>query len=70
MCLTMLGFGWTVAWPVCSPYGGEQGFLLQEVYGRIRLCRNMLADHFIPSYLGSLETALAYIETGCVNVDA
>ena len=55
---------------LCIPCGGERGFLLQEVYGRIRLCRNMLADHFIPSYLGSLETALAYIETGCVNVDA
>lgn len=39
--------------------GGESepgGFVLldhvpQEVYGRIRLCRRMLADHFIPSYL-------------------
>jgi len=34
---------------------------VQEVYGRIRLCSRMLADHFIPSYLGSLQSALALV---------
>ena len=36
---------------------------LQEVYGRIRLCSRMLADHFIPSYLGSLQSALALVSS-------
>lgn len=29
----------------------------QQAYGRIKLCRRMLADHFIPCYLNALESA-------------
>ncbi|GAB4813184.1 hypothetical protein N2152v2_000230 [Parachlorella kessleri] len=29
----------------------------QEAYGRIKLCRRMLADHFIPTYLAAMESA-------------
>lgn len=35
--------------------------LPQEAYGRIKLCRRVIADHIIPNYLKSLESALLYI---------
>ena len=41
----------------------DNDLLLQELYGRIRLCSRMLADHFIPVYLGALESALQSIES-------
>lgn len=33
-----------------------------SVYGRVRLCRTMLQDHFIPAYLRSLDSVLAAME--------
>lgn len=40
----------------------EEMMLLDHVphtlYGRIRLCRDVLSDHIIPNYLASLESAL------------
>jgi hypothetical protein len=33
-----------------------------EVYGRVVLCRTMVRDHFIPSYLRALDSVLAQLE--------
>lgn len=30
----------------------------QEAYGRIRVCRSMVADHFLPQYKIALESAI------------
>jgi hypothetical protein len=48
--------------PPPPPVPAEDMVLLegvpQEAYARIRLCRTVLSDHIIPSYLRSLESAL------------
>jgi hypothetical protein len=45
---------------------GQQYELLEvpnaEVYGRVVLCRTMVRDHFIPSYLRALDSVLAQLE--------
>ena len=35
---------------------------LQEAYGRIKLCKTMVADHFIPAYLASLSSFIDSLE--------
>jgi hypothetical protein len=35
---------------------------LQEVYLRVKLCKTMVADHFIPSYLAALNTVIEGLE--------
>ena len=35
---------------------------LQEVYSRVKLCKTMVADHFIPSYLAALNTVVEALE--------
>jgi hypothetical protein len=54
-----------------APEGGQQGqgqrYLLMESpdptsYGRVKLCRTMVLDHFIPSYIKSLDTVIASLE--------
>lgn len=43
----------------------------QEAYGRIKVGRRMLQDHFIPSYLAALESAIEIIlGGGPLEVDA
>ncbi|KAK9825386.1 hypothetical protein WJX81_007825 [Elliptochloris bilobata] len=34
----------------------------QEAYGRVRLCKSMLNDHYIPAYLRSLDSVIATLE--------
>ncbi len=34
----------------------------QEAYGRVRLCKSMLNDHYIPAYLRSLDSGVAALE--------
>lgn len=49
-----------------SPPEPEQFVLLdgipQEAYGRVRLCKSMLNDHYIPAYLRSLDSVIAKLE--------
>jgi hypothetical protein len=33
-----------------------------EVYGRLVLCKSMVRDHFIPSYLKALDSVLAQLQ--------
>ena len=35
---------------------------LVQVYGRMRLCRTMVRDHFTPSYLRNMRHAIAAFE--------
>jgi hypothetical protein len=42
----------------------------QEAYGRIKVGRRMLQDHFIPSYLAALEAAIeAFLDQGPLGVE-
>ena len=34
----------------------------QEAYGRVKLCKTMVADHFIPAYLASLGSFIDSLE--------
>lgn len=34
----------------------------REAYGRIRLCKTMVYDHFVPQYLRALDSVLAQLE--------
>lgn len=36
--------------------------ILPQVYGRMRLCRTMVQDHFTPAYLRSMRAAVASFE--------
>lgn len=36
--------------------------VLQEAYGRVKLCNTMVADHFIPAYLASLGSVMESLE--------
>ena len=49
-----------------SPPEQEQFVLLegvpQEAYGRVRLCKSMLNDHYIPAYLRSMDSVIAMLE--------
>jgi hypothetical protein len=42
----------------------KTAWMLQEAYGRVRLCNTMVADHFIPAYLASLGSVIASLEHG------
>ncbi|KIZ04540.1 hypothetical protein MNEG_3418 [Monoraphidium neglectum] len=47
--------------------GGSGDYVLlevprREVYGRLRLCRSMIRDHFIPAYLRGLDAVAARLE--------
>lgn len=34
----------------------------QEVYSRVKLCNTMVADHFIPSYLASIDAVIERLQ--------
>lgn len=36
----------------------------QQVYGRMRMCRAMVNDHFTPAYLAAMTSAVALFEGG------
>ena len=36
----------------------------QQVYGRMRMCRAMVNDHFTPAYLSAMASAVALFEAG------
>lgn len=36
----------------------------QQVYGRMRMCRAMVNDHFTPAYLAAMASAVALFEAG------
>ena len=36
----------------------------QQVYGRMRMCRAMVNDHFTPAYLAAMTSAVARFEAG------
>ena len=44
----------------------------QQVYGRMRMCRAMVNDHFTPAYLSAMTRAVASFEAGypakCANL--
>jgi hypothetical protein len=37
---------------------------LPQLYGRMRLCRTMVSDHFTPAYLRSMHAATSAFESG------
>lgn len=39
-------------------------FRLLQLYGRMRLCRTMVSDHFTPAYLRSMHAATSAFESG------
>lgn len=36
--------------------------MVQEVYSRVKLCKTMVSDHFVPSYLAALNTVIDGLE--------
>lgn len=36
----------------------------QQVYGRMRMCRAMVNDHFTPAYLSAMASAVALFDAG------